>query len=65
MKILTVTGLDANVNKSVGKYVSEVVDRLVDRRLLKGMSWMRTNEKLAFQGFQAMVDAIKGEIGFT
>ena len=65
MNMLTVTGLDANVTRSVGSFVSQVIDRLVAKRLLSTMSWQGTNEKVSFQAFDAVVDVIKGEIGFS
>lgn len=64
VQLLSVTGLDANVTRSVGTFVSQVIDRLVDKRLLSNMSWQGTNEKTAFCGFENVVDAIKGEISF-
>ena len=63
--MLAVTGLDANVNRSVGTFVSQAVDRLVAKRLLSTISWQGTNEKVSFQSFECVVDAIKGEISFS
>ena len=47
VNLLTVTGLDANTNKSVGAFVANAVERVADKRLLSVMSWMGTNEKAA------------------
>ena len=64
MNLLTVTGLDVNVNKTVGTFVAGAVERVVDKRLLSVMSWQGTNEKVAFCSYETVIDAIKGEIGF-
>ena len=63
VNFLAETGLDANINKSVGTFVAQTVERVIDRRLLSTMTWQGTNDKTAFQSYESVIEAIKGEIG--
>ena len=64
LPFLAETGLDANINKSVGTFVAQPVERVIDRRLLSTMTWQGTNDKTAFQSYESVIEAIKGKIGF-
>ena len=39
VEVLTVTGQDCTVGKSVGCFVSQTIDRVAEKRLLANMSW--------------------------
>jgi hypothetical protein len=57
---LTSSGLNAT-STSVGKFVSLTVDRIIDKRLLAGLSWQGTAEKAAFTSFETIVDLVRGK----
>ena len=59
--MLTVTGQDCAAGKSVGCFVSQAIDRVVDKRLLAGMSWQGTATKWPFSAFEYVIDAVKSE----
>lgn len=61
VEVLTVTGQDCTVGKSVGCFVSQAIDRLVEKRLLANMSWQGTTSKWPFSVYENVVDAVKSE----
>ena len=61
VEVLTVTGQDCTVGKTVGCFVSQAIDRVVEKRLLANMSWQGTTNKWPFNIYDNIIDAIKSE----
>ena len=61
MRILTVTGQDCTTGRSVGSFVSQTVDKLVDKRVLAGITWQGTPTKGPFNVYLYVVEAITSE----
>jgi hypothetical protein len=60
VEVLTVTGLNTTTS-SVGKFVSQTMDRIIDKKLLAKVSWQGTAEKMAFSSLETIVDLIRGK----
>lgn len=61
VNLLTITGQDANVGRSVGSFVSQAVDRIVEKKLLAKMTWQGTAEKGPFNRYESVILAIKSK----
>lgn len=61
VQLLTITGQDCTAGKSVGCFVSQAIDRVVEKRLLAAMSWQGTATKWPFCAFEYVIRAVKSE----
>ena len=61
VRVLTVSGQDCTIGRSVGSFVSQTVDKLVDKAVLAGLSWQGTQYKAAFNVYMYLVEAIRSE----
>ena len=59
--MLTVTGQDSTRTRSVGTFVSHIVDRVVVKNVLATMCWGGTSQKAAFGALENVVQLIKRE----
>ena len=61
MELLTVTGQDCTTGKSVGSFVSNLMDKLLEKSVLASLSWAGTPRKPALKDFQVVVSIIIGD----
>ena len=59
--MLTVTGQDLTMGKSVGAFVSNLMDKLLEKSLMASICWGGTPRKPALKDFQMVVAIIIGE----